>query len=192
MITADAGVRPFRLNRDAFLALLETGLVPEGRGTELFDGEIVTEMPQGPFHLFVYEALEAVFADAGLLGRRIRGGSTVGLSRFDLVDPEFVWIERPRGSFGLPTPEDVRWAIEVSVSSRAYDLSDKRAKYAEAGIPDYWVFDVTARRLHRFTRPEDGAYTRVAVDGPDGTFEMPGGLGTIDLGAIYAFPADAS
>ena len=37
--------------------------------------------------------------------------------------------------------------IEVADSSLAYDRSTKRRLYAEAGIPEYWLADLRARRL---------------------------------------------
>jgi Uma2 family endonuclease len=55
----------------------------------------------------------------------------------------------------------VRLVVEVADSSLADDLGDKRAEYAETGLAEYWVVDVTARVLHRHATPEDRAFTRV-------------------------------
>ena len=62
---------PRRWTREGFLALVEAGRLPEGRGTELLDGLVVTEMPRGPRHLPVFETLQLPFAPLQRSGRRI-------------------------------------------------------------------------------------------------------------------------
>jgi Uma2 family endonuclease len=38
------------------------------------------------------------------------------------------------------------------------DLTQKREKYAAAGVPEYWVLDVEGRRLVVFRGPRAGYY----------------------------------
>ncbi|MFO1141921.1 MAG: Uma2 family endonuclease [Amaricoccus sp.] len=55
------------------------------------------------------------------------------------------------------------WACEIlSPSTRAIDLTDKRALYAAAGIPFLWPIDPVARTLEAFVLRE-GAWTLVAA-----------------------------
>ena len=53
---------------------------------------------------------------------------------------------------------DVRLAIEVADSSLKFDLTEKAALYAEAGIGEYWVVDASAKQIHVFREPVDGEY----------------------------------
>jgi Uma2 family endonuclease len=42
-----------------------------------------------------------------------------------------------------------------------YDLNVKAPLYARAAIPEYWVADLTARRVLRHSEPRDGHYAVV-------------------------------
>lgn len=45
-------------------------------------------------------------------------------------------------------------AVEVSVTTFAFDTTEKLANYARGGVPDYWVLDASAApvvMVHRFT-----------------------------------------
>jgi len=58
-----------------------------------------------------------------------------------------------------PRPDEIALIVEVADSSLAFDLGEKRAKYASAGIPEYWVVDVQANVFHVFRNPSGGGYT---------------------------------
>ncbi len=48
--------------------------------------------------------------------------------------------------------------IEVADSSLEYDLGEKAALYAQAGVPEYWVVNLVERVLEVFREPENGSY----------------------------------
>jgi Uma2 family endonuclease len=50
--------------------------------------------------------------------------------------------------------------IEVADSSLEYDLGEKAALYAQAGVPEYWVVNLLERVLEVFREPENGSYRR--------------------------------
>lgn len=54
---------------------------------------------------------------------------------------------------------------EVSNSSLTKDRRIKAPIYAEAGVPEYWIIDVTSDRLRVevHTDPRDGDYRRVEI-----------------------------
>ncbi|HLV80009.1 MAG TPA: Uma2 family endonuclease [Chthonomonadaceae bacterium] len=52
---------------------------------------------------------------------------------------------------------------EVSDSTLAYDLSGKALLYARAGIPEYWVVDITGRRLLVHRQPARDGYADIQV-----------------------------
>ena len=63
-----------------------------------------------------------------------------------------------------PVPgERARLLVEVSDTTLTDDLGHKRALYAAAVVPEYWVVDVFGRALHQYWAPADGAYARSAV-----------------------------
>ena len=48
-----------------------------------------------------------------------------------------------------------------SDTTLADDLGRKRALYATAAVPEYWIVDVFGRALHQCWAPADGAYQPV-------------------------------
>ena len=55
--------------------------------------------------------------------------------------------------------------IEVADSALEYDLGEKAALYAEAGVPEYWVVNLVDRILVVFREPEEGSYRlRVSLE----------------------------
>jgi len=55
----------------------------------------------------------------------------------------------------------------VADSRLGFDLSTKAALYARAGILEYWVLDVNARRLIVDRDPQAGRYVSVAAYGEE-------------------------
>lgn len=58
-------------------------------------------------------------------------------------------------------PPDI--VVEVLSSNRHIDLVRKRARYAAAGIPEYWILDGDADTITQLALDEDGTYQERAV-----------------------------
>ena len=75
-----------------------------------------------------------------------------------------VWDPASVPAFDGPIPaEAVKLVIEVADASLPDDLGQKLLDYAQAGLPEYWVADVTARVLHICTGPNPQGYERRRV-----------------------------
>jgi Uma2 family endonuclease len=61
-----------------------------------------------------------------------------------------------------PQPKDLQLVVEVADTSLTFDLTVKAALYARAGIVEYWVLDVSGRRLVVHRDPRDGRYRSIA------------------------------
>ena len=48
--------------------------------------------------------------------------------------------------------------IEVSHSTLAYDLNDKKKTYARNNIPEYWIIDLKHSQLYIFRNPKQENY----------------------------------
>jgi Uma2 family endonuclease len=79
--------------------------------------------------------------------------------------PDLVVLAKPSREFGSanPQPGDLRLVVEISDSSLGFDLTKKAGLYARAGIVEYWVVDVAARRLVVHRDPANGLYQSVTV-----------------------------
>jgi Uma2 family endonuclease len=53
--------------------------------------------------------------------------------------------------------------VEISDSTLGFDLTTKAELYARAGIVEYWVVDVAARRLIVHRDPREGLYRAVTA-----------------------------
>lgn len=65
--------------------------------------------------------------------------------------------DAPEGDGILPL-EAVKLLIEVADSTLAQDLGLKAALYAGAGVPEYWVVDVSGRMIHQMWSPRPEGY----------------------------------
>jgi Uma2 family endonuclease len=76
-----------------------------------------------------------------------------------------VVLARPSREFldANPRPADLRLVVEISGSTLGFDLTTKAELYARAGIVEYWVVDVAARRLIVHRDPRQGLYRSVTA-----------------------------
>ena len=86
-----------------------------------------------------------------------------------MPEPDVAVIRRRSVNDLAPVlPSDVYLVVEVADSSLEFDLGEKLALYAAAGIPELWVADLRAGELVVNTEPEGAAYANVRVIPLDG------------------------
>ena len=69
-------------------------------------------------------------------------------------EPDFVIFRRRSDNYRdvFPNPDDVLLVIEIADSLK-YDQEIKLPLYAEAGIADYWIFNLVENRLETYSEP---------------------------------------
>jgi Uma2 family endonuclease len=72
--------------------------------------------------------------------------------------PDIAILRPEADRAAVPEAADVYLVIEISDSTLSYDRGRKRRLYARAGIPEYWIMDVGARRMLRHTGLEGDDY----------------------------------
>jgi len=84
-------------------------------------------------------------------------------------EPDLVVLAKPSREFqdANPRPGDLRLVVEISDSTLGFDLTTKAELYARAGIVEYWVVDVAARRLIAHRDPSDGLYRSITAYGEE-------------------------
>lgn len=127
----------------------------EGRKVLLIDGELV-EMPAAkPPHDIALLLADYLFAALFGPGHvvRIQMGMVFNINTDPIPDLAVVPGD-PRNM--VATPATALLVLEVSDSTFLFDASEKADLYAAAGIADYWVVDVTGRRVlvHRSPVPD--------------------------------------
>ena len=131
----------------------ETGL-PKRR-VELLDGEIfVTSLPnsrQSGHVMWLHKALRDAFGERTIVSVR----HPLILNEYCLLEPDLALLY-PKDNFYMdahPTPEDTLLAVEVSLSSLAFDREKKLPAYAEAGVPELWIVDVERGQTEVYYEP---------------------------------------
>jgi Uma2 family endonuclease len=78
--------------------------------------------------------------------------------------PDLLVLAADSGSFqSNPQPEDLLLVVEIADTTLSFDLTTKAALYARAEIGEYWVPDVSGRRLIVHRNPQLGKYTTVVA-----------------------------
>ncbi len=135
--------------------LIKLGFLTEDDRVELIRGELVQMAAKGTSHSVcnskLVRELEKLIGDRAV----IRGQEPIILSTDSEPEPDIV-IARGQPDDYLsnhPYAADILLVIEVSDSSLEYDQSVKLSLYAEEQIQNYWIFNLVANQLERYSQP---------------------------------------
>ena len=156
-----AAVTHHRFTVDEYEQMIDAGILTENERVELIRGEIVEKMVIGPMHIACVNRL------THLLVKRLSGTVIVSVQNpIVLADSEpepDLALLLPRDDFyatSKPRGSDVRLVIEVSESSLAYDREVKLPLYAQAGIEEFWIVNLTESKVEVYRQPlASGCYT---------------------------------
>ncbi|ESU49683.1 hypothetical protein P376_2329 [Streptomyces sp. HCCB10043] len=124
--------------------------------TELIDGSLVFVSPQRDFHSTMIDLLMTGLRSTAPPEVKVRREMTVVLDRRNAPEPD-VSVVRTEAITGLDVTRyqaaDVLLAVEVvSPDSEARDREAKPHKYATAGIPHFWLVEMTGTDQHPVVR----------------------------------------
>lgn len=158
----------------------------EGQRVELLRGKIVDMSPIKSRHAAVVSLLTEFFFNLCHDQYAIRVQNPVRLSDYSEPEPDLALV-RPRADHyanAHPTPQEIMIVVEVADSSLDKDRRIKLPLYAEAGIPEYWIVDLTRDQVEVYTRPDEGAYSeeRVLKAGDRLEHDL---LGPLDIRAFF-------
>ena len=159
-----------RFTVDEYLALGAAGILAKEERIELLDGEIICMAPIGNRHRISVNWSAHLMHEA--IGRRamVQVQAPIQLDDFTMPEPDIAVIRRGSVNDLAPAlPSDVYLLVEVADSSLEFDLGEKLARYAAAGIPEVWVANLRVGELVVNTEPEGAAYAHVRVIPLDGT-----------------------
>lgn len=148
---------------DEYHRMADAGILAENDRVELIDGEIVEKMTIGPRHNACVNSAVHAFVYAVAERAIVQAQGSFHLSFLSEPEPDIVLL-RPRADYyakALATPLDVLLVVEVADSSLAFDCDHKRPLYAEAGIGEFWLVDLTTNSVFRHRDPDGRAYRTV-------------------------------
>jgi Uma2 family endonuclease len=152
-----------RFTTDEYQRMAQVGILSEHDRVELMDGEIVVMSPIGSRHGACVGSANRALVRAAGDDAIVLPQSSVRLDRYYQPQPDLTLL-RPRDDFYASQhagPGDIFLVVEIADSWLDYDRDVKTGVYAAAGIPEYWIADLNANTVWRYSSPERGLYQRV-------------------------------
>ncbi|MDB9522069.1 Uma2 family endonuclease [Dolichospermum circinale CS-1225] len=134
--------------------LADLDFFTEDDRVELIKGEIIKMAAKGKAHSVcntrLYRELFKLLEEKAT----IRGQEPIIINDSE-PEPDLTILKNTPDDYFLnhPTPSDIFLVIEVADSSLKYDQEVKLPLYAEAGISDYWIFNLIAYHLECYCQP---------------------------------------
>ncbi|HEU4453818.1 MAG TPA: Uma2 family endonuclease [Longimicrobium sp.] len=161
---------------DEYYRMGEAGILGPDERTELIDGEIVPMTPPGPLHATTMDWLGKFLirsmGDDVIV--RLQNPLRLDKKREPQPDAALVRYRPDRFAHQPPGPADALLVIEVSESSLSTDRGVKRDRYAEFGIAEYWVLDISRRTIIAYRAPAQGRFTEEREYRDGESLVMPG------------------
>ncbi len=145
--------------------MIEHGIFSEDEPIELIRGEIIRKLPIGNPHAATVNRLNRLLSkqlpDDAMLS--IQNPIWLGDSEPE-PDVAVLIYREDLYSSRRPMAEDVLVLVEVADSSLAYDREIKGAVYAEAGISEYWIVNLSQATIEVYLDPQsDGRFATVVT-----------------------------
>ena len=148
-----------KFNRAQYHAIVQLDIFGDRR-LELLNGDITVVTMPDPIHEWLIRQLVKYFQN--VLGELaiVDKAYPIALNDDNEPLPDIVILRNVEHEYKSqhPTPNDVYLLIEIANSHPERDLTGKRPIYAQAGIQEYWVFDLQKQELRVFRDIEDGDY----------------------------------
>jgi len=141
------------------------GVFNEGTRVELIEGEIIEMVPIGSDHAAIVDRLTHLFVSR-VQGRAIvRVQNPVRLNDLSEPQPDLALLKFKSDYYSgaHPGADDTLLMIEVADTSLKYDRGRKIPLYAQMGVQEVWVVDVTGRSVEVFRGPAGSSYSDVTT-----------------------------
>lgn len=159
--TPEPAPNPFRWTRRHCRTAVDANILV-GR-YELVEGEVISKMGQGPLHAFVITRLTVwliTLFGADFVRFQLPMRMLGVDSETSEPEPDAVVLARPATEFLQENPgaNDATFVVEISDTTLSFDRNTKATLYARAGILEYWIVDITGRRIFVHRQPMPSGY----------------------------------
>jgi Uma2 family endonuclease len=146
--------RTRRWTRAEYERLVELAVFDPGERLELIDGLLVVREPQGSRHAAgirrVLAALHRALGEAWQIDSQL----PIALDEASEPEPDVAVVPRDPGAYRDAHPSRPVLVVEVAETSYQIDRAYKASLYARAGIPEYWLVDLTREALEIHREPD--------------------------------------
>lgn len=139
--------------------LTDLGFFDSGERVELIRGDIIKmaakRTPHSVCNYLLLKELYKLLGDEAI----VRGQEPIIILPNSEPEPDIVIARKREDNYlsSHPYPEDVLLVIEIADSTLKSDREIKLPLYAEAGINQFWLFNLVDNQLETYTQPyQDG------------------------------------
>ena len=144
----------WRLTVDQYHTMIRMGVLGEDDPVELLEGWLVPKMPKKPAHSLatelVREAIEALLP----AGWYVNSQEPITLATSE-PEPDIIVVRGGARDYAdhHPGPQDLALVVEVADASLQHDRTSKKRVYARAGVPVFWILNLSEGQLEVFADP---------------------------------------
>lgn len=149
---------------DEYQTMAEAGVFVEGPRVELIEGEIIEMEPIGLLHASIVDRLNALFTRVVGDEAIVRVQSSIVLGIASQPEPDVALLRARHDWYAKAHPDevDVFLVVEVSDTTVAFDRRVKVPLYAQLGVRECWIVDVSGGVVDVHRLPGLGSYGQVA------------------------------
>jgi len=154
-----------RYTVERYLALFDEGVLDRDDRVELLEGVVVAMDGSNPRHAAaVSMAMRALIET---IGRRaaVRVQSSFRAGRYSMPEPDVAVVPGHEADYHQAHPRTALLLVEVAEWSLPQDRVTKRAIYAAAGVPEYWIVNLRDGWVEVLRAPDRRArrYTETSI-----------------------------
>ncbi|MEM9829188.1 MAG: Uma2 family endonuclease [Bacteroidota bacterium] len=159
--------------------LYETGIIDDDIRVELLNGELYPMSPINYPHAHCVNVLTNFFTRNSSEDYWIVVQNPIYLNQKSLPEPDVaIYLQKDIQNRDYhPTADIAQLVIEVADSTYKKDREKKLPLYAEGGVIEVWIVNLTERRVEVYTQPSDNQYTKSVIYDEDQTlpssFDLP-------------------
>jgi Uma2 family endonuclease len=166
--------------------MLDAGVF-EGQRFELIDGELIDKVGQKPPHSYTIQLVHD-WLIAFLPSVRVQLSMEASGDDRDTSEPEpdIAVLKEMKAEYQRrhPRGDEMLLVVEVSDTTRAFDLGRKAALYAKSGVPEYWVVDLSRRMFAVHRQPDGEQYKLIQMFSEEETVSLQGRTESVKAGDL--------
>ena len=177
-----------------FERMVEVGIIAPTSRIELIEGDLIDMAPIGPPHAGVSNRLNRLLVQRDGDAAIVSVQNPLKLPPRSMPQPDFLLLLPRADDYARAHPgsTDVLLAIEVADTSLRFDRIRKARVYAANRLPEYWIIETRAGRLHRHREPIAEESRLASVDVVEAPLVVsPAALPTLRLSSGEIWPAHA-
>ena len=149
---------------DEYHTMIQSGILHEDDRVELLEGEIVEMSPISSRHAACVNNFTRLFSTLNLNQKIVLAvQNPIILGSHTEPQPDVALLKPRQDMYQSqhPTAKDIYLLIEVTETSHHIDRDRKLPLYAEAGIAEVWLVDLSQEVVERYLEPQGDAYQRI-------------------------------